>query len=163
MRDCAGVPKLCNDATAGRMDGIRDAPPSADLVLRPEAWCIGPAKSFRANRGGFGDDQTSRSTLRVILRLQGRGNVITRLGTHPGERRHDDAVRKIEVSHWIWCEKRLIRHHLNSCIDRQNVLKRSLRLHRLVRDKTPSILRCWQLPHTVLRMSKRHYLNSLRR
>ena len=70
MRDCAGVPELCNDAAAGRMDGIRDTSPSADLLLRPEAWCIGPAESFRANRGSFGDDQSSRSTLRVILRLQ---------------------------------------------------------------------------------------------
>src|ERR1700723_1332133 len=122
MRDCAGVPKLCNDATAGRMDGIRDTPPSADLVLRPEAWCIGPAKSFRADRGGFGDDQSSRSALRVILRLQYRGHVIMRLRTHPGERRHDDAVRKIEVSHSIRCEKRLIRHHRNSCMDWQKVL-----------------------------------------
>src|SRR5260221_14495581 len=108
MRDCAGVPELCNDAAADCMDGVRDASPSANLLLRPEAWCIGPAKSFRANRGRFGDDQSSRSTLRIILRLQGRGHVIMRLGTHPGERRHDDAVRKIEVSHSIWCEERLI-------------------------------------------------------
>src|SRR5258708_5476098 len=137
MRDRAGVPELCNDAAAGRMDGIRDTSPSADLLLRPEAWCIGPAKCFQANRGGFGDDQSSRSTLCVILRLQGRGHVIMRLRTHPGERRHDDAVRKIEVSHSIWCEERLIRHLMNSCIDRLNVLKRSLRLHRPVWDKTP--------------------------
>ncbi len=40
-----------------------------------------------------------------------------RLRTHPGERRHDDAVRKIDVSHSIRCEKRLIRHHRNSCMD----------------------------------------------
>src|ERR1700732_373867 len=136
MRDRAGVPKLCNDAAAGCMDGIRDASPSEDVFLRPEAWCIGPAKSFRANRGGFGDDQSSRSALRIILRLQGRGHVIMRLSAHPGERRNDDAVRKIEVSHPIWCEKRLIRHHMNSCAERLNMLKRSARFHRPVRDKT---------------------------
>src|SRR5882757_6433974 len=113
MRDCSRVPELCNHAAAGCMDGIRDAPPSADLLLGPEAWRIGPAKSFRANRGGFGDDQSSRSALRIILRLQGRGHVIMRLRTHPGEWRHDDAVSKIEVSHPIWCEERLIRHHMN--------------------------------------------------
>src|SRR5580704_9670879 len=119
MRDRAGVPELCNDAAACCMDGIRDTSPSAGLLLRPEAWCIGPAKSFLANRSGFGDNQSGRSTLRIILRLQGCGYVIMRLSTHPSERRHDDAVRKIEVSHSIWCEKRLIRHHMNSCIDRQ--------------------------------------------
>src|ERR1700732_1978162 len=108
MRDRAGVPELCNDAAAGCMDGIRDASPSVDLLLRPQAWGIGPAKSFRANRGGLGDDQSGRSTLRVILRLQGRGHMIVRLRTHSSERRHDDAVRKIEVSHPIGCEKRLI-------------------------------------------------------
>jgi hypothetical protein len=37
-----------------------------------------------------------------------------RLRTHPSERRHDDAVRKIEVSYPIWCEQRLIRHLKNS-------------------------------------------------
>src|ERR1700750_2463028 len=121
------------------MDGIRDTSPSADLLPGPQSRSIRPAESFRTDCGGLSDDQSSRSALRVILRLQGRGHVIMRLGTHPGERRHDDAVRKIEVSHSIWFEKRLIRHYLNSCIDRQNVLKRSLRLHRLVRDKTPGI------------------------
>src|SRR5579864_6580373 len=104
------------------MHGIRDTSPSADLLLRPEAGCIGPAKSFRANRGGLGDDQSSRSTLRVVLCLQGRGHVIMRSRTHPGEWRHNDAVRKIEVSHSIWCKKRLIRHHMNSCIDRLHLL-----------------------------------------
>src|ERR1700732_4458353 len=99
------------------MHGIRDTSPSADLLLRPEARCISPAKSFRANRGGLGDDQSGRSTLRVILCLQCRGHMIMRLRAHPGERRHDDAVRKIEVSHPIWCEKRLIRHHINSTDD----------------------------------------------
>src|SRR5258708_11617883 len=101
MRDGAGVPELCNDAAASRMNGIRDTSPSADLLLRPEAWCIGPAKSLRANCGRLGDDQSRRSTLRVILRLQHRGHMIMRFRTHPSERRHDDAVRKIEVAHPI--------------------------------------------------------------
>src|SRR5579864_4720369 len=114
MRDCSCVPQLCNDAASSGMDGIRDASPSADLVLHPEAWRIGPAKSFRANRGGLADDQSGRSTLCVILRLQGRGHMIVRLRTHPGEGGHDDAVRKIEVSHPIWCEQWLIRHLMNS-------------------------------------------------
>ena len=42
--------------------------------------------------------------------------MIMRLRTHPGERRHDDAVRKIEVSHLIWCEKWLIPHHMNPSV-----------------------------------------------
>src|ERR1700740_3769009 len=98
------------------MDSIRNASPSADLLLRPQSWRVGPAKSFRANRGGLGDDQSGRGTLRIVLRLQGRGHVIVRLRTHPGERRHDDAVRKMEFSPPISCEKRLIRHHINSWI-----------------------------------------------
>src|ERR1700692_1943365 len=116
MRDCSRVPELCNHAAAGYMDGIRNASPSADLLLRPQSWRIGPAKSFGANRGGLGDDQSGRSTLRVILCLQGRGHMIMRLRAHPSERRHDDTVGKIEVSHPIWCEEWLIRHHMNSCI-----------------------------------------------
>src|ERR1700745_1208564 len=117
MRDCSCVPQLCNDAAASCMDGIRDASPSTDLLLRPQAGRIGPAKSFRANRGGLADDQSGRSTLRVILRLQARGHMIVRLRTHPGERGHDDAVREIEVSHPIWCEQWLIRHLVNSCME----------------------------------------------
>src|SRR6202789_4714184 len=112
------MPELGNDATARSMNGIRDAPPSADLLRRPQARRIGPAESLRTNCGGLCDDQSSRSTLRIILRLQGRGHVIPRLRTHPGERRHDDAVRKIEVSHPIWCEKRLIGHTINSWVGR---------------------------------------------
>ncbi len=124
MRDCAGVPELGNDPTVGSMDGIRDVSPSLNLLLGPQSWRIGPTESFRTNCGGLSDDQSSRSTLRVIVRLQGRGHVIMRLSAHPGEWRHDDAVRKIEVSHSIRCEKRLIRHHTNSCIDELNVPKK---------------------------------------
>src|SRR6202789_1980450 len=112
------MPELGNDATARSMNGIRDAPPSADLLRRPQARRIGPAESLRTNCGGLCDDQSSRSTLRIILRLQGRGYVIPRLRTHPGERRHDDAVRKIEVSHRIWKEKRPKRHHMTLCVER---------------------------------------------
>src|SRR5580658_7212311 len=114
MRDCARVPELCSHAAAGCMDGIRDASPSADLLLRPQTWRIGPAKSFRANRSGLRDGQSGRSTLLVILRLQCSRHMIVGVSAHPRERRHDDAVRKIEVSHPIWCEKWLIRHHMNS-------------------------------------------------
>src|ERR1700690_3462496 len=135
MRDCPSVPELCNDAAARRMDGIRDASPSADLLLRPESWRIGPAKSFWANCGGLGDDKSGGSTLRVILCLQSRGHMIVRSRAHSSERRHHDAVRKIDVSHPIWYEKRLIRHHMNSCVDRLNVLKRQPRLHRPGGDK----------------------------
>src|ERR1700751_1921572 len=115
MRDCTGVPELCNDAASCRMDGIRNTSPSTDLLLCPQSGRIGPAKSFRANRSGLGDDQSGRSTLRVILRLQGRGHMIMRSRTHRSERPHDEAVRKIELSHPIWCEQWLIRHLSNSC------------------------------------------------
>src|ERR1700724_796279 len=114
MRDCAGVPELCNDAAACCMNGIRDSSPSADFLLRPEARRIGPSKSFRANRGGLGDYQSGRSTLRVILRLQRCRHMIVGLGAHPSERRHDDTIRKIKVSHPIRREKWLIRHPVNS-------------------------------------------------
>lgn len=43
------------------------------------------------------------------------------------------------------------------------VLSRSLRWHRLVRDKTPGILQCWRLPHEVFRMSKRRFPTWTRR
>src|SRR6266851_2695849 len=113
MGDCARVPELCDDAAPGCMYGIRDKSPSADLLLRPQAWRIGPPKPFGAYGGGLRDNQPGRSALRVILRLQRCRHMIVGLGAHPGERRHDDAVRKIEVSHSIWREKWLIRHHMN--------------------------------------------------
>src|SRR5579862_5649361 len=119
------------------MDGFCDTSPSADLLVRPEAGCIGPAKSFPANRGRLGDDQSSRSTLRVVFCLQGRRHVIMRLRTHARERRHNDAVRKIEISHSIWCKKRLIRHYMNSCVELLRLFKTSPQLHRPVWDKTP--------------------------
>jgi len=37
--------------------------------------------------------------------------------THPGEGGHDDAVRKIELSHPLWSEQWLIRHLTNSCTE----------------------------------------------
>ena len=101
MRESAGVPELCNDPAAGSMDGIRNAAPSANLLRRPQAGRIGPAESFRTDGGGLCDDQSSGRTLRVILRLQGRRHMIVRLCAHPRERRHNDAVRKIEASHSI--------------------------------------------------------------
>src|ERR1700679_398827 len=96
------------------MDGIRDTPPSADLLLRPQTRRIGPSKSFRANRGGLGDEQSGRSTLRVIFRLQRCRHMIVGVGAHPSERRHHDAIRQIKISHPIWREKRLTRHPVNS-------------------------------------------------
>src|ERR1700733_14170022 len=114
MRDCSRVPELCNHAAARCMDGISDASPSTNLLRRPQAWRIGPSKSFWANRGGLADDQSGRSALCVVLRLQGSGHMIMRLRAHPGERGHDDAVRKIEVSNSIWCEKWLIRNFTKS-------------------------------------------------
>jgi hypothetical protein len=42
--------------------------------------------------------------------------MIVGVSTHPGERCHDNAVRKIEVSHLIWFEKWLIPHHMNPCM-----------------------------------------------
>src|SRR5580692_5646901 len=114
MRDCSRVPELSNDPAASRMDGIRDASPSADLHLRPQSWRIGPAKSFRANCGGLGDDQSGRSSLRVVLRLQGCRHMILGLGAHPSQRRHDDTIRETKISHPIRGQEWLIRHPVNS-------------------------------------------------
>ena len=116
MRDCAGVPELCDDAAAGPMDGICNAPPSADLFLCPQTWRICPSKSFRADCGGLGDDQSGRGSLRLILHLQTGRHMIIRLRAHPGERCHDDAIRKIETSHLIRRKKWLILDHIISCI-----------------------------------------------
>src|ERR1700678_4657583 len=101
------MPELCNDAASSGMDGIRDASPAANLLLCPEPWCIGPAESLRTDSSGLGNDQSRRSTLRVILSLQDCGHVIVRSRTHPGERRHDDGVREIDVSHSLWCKNAL--------------------------------------------------------
>src|SRR6202050_3419710 len=116
MRDRPCMPQLSDDATTGCVNCIGDAPPPTNLFLTPQARRIRPTKSFGADRRGLGDNQSRRGALRIILCLQGRGHMIMRLRTHPGERRHDDAVRKIEVSHPIWCEKGLIPHQMNSCM-----------------------------------------------
>jgi hypothetical protein len=42
--------------------------------------------------------------------------MIVGLGAHPSERRHDDTIRKIKISHPIRRKKWLTRHQITSCI-----------------------------------------------
>src|SRR6202166_2910327 len=104
-RSC--MPQLCDDATTRRVNRIGDAPPSSNLFFTPQAWRIRPTKSFRADRCGLGDNQSRRSALRIILCLQNCRHVIVGIGPHPGERGHDYAIWKIEISHAVWSKKRL--------------------------------------------------------
>src|SRR5580658_6351773 len=110
MRDGSRVPELCEDAAAGIVDGSGDAPPTADLLVRPEAGRIRPAESLRADGSGFANDESGGGALRVVLRLQGCGDMIARLRAHSGERSHHDTVGEIEVPHPIGLEEWLSRH-----------------------------------------------------
>ncbi len=103
------MPKLGDDAATGVVNCIGDESPSANLLFAPEAGCVGPAETVGADCSGLGNDEAGGSSLSVVLRLQGSGYVIVRVGTHSRKRRHDDAVAKIKISHAEGSEKRLRR------------------------------------------------------
>ncbi len=108
MGDGAGMPELRDDAAAGSVHGVGDPAPSQHLLRAPQARRIGPAEAIGADRGGFGDDKSGRSALGVIFGLQRGRHVIGLTGAHAGERRHDDAIRQIEVAHADRGKERLV-------------------------------------------------------
>ncbi len=93
MHQAPHVPELGGDAAAGLVDRRRDGPPGRDLLRIPQARRIRPAQALLADAGGFGDDQAGTGPLGVILGHQRRRHVLPR-GPPPGQRRHDDPVRR---------------------------------------------------------------------
>ena len=89
------VPQLGDDPAACLMDCIGDEAPALDLRLVPQAGRVRPAEPFAADAGGFRDDQAGIGALRIIFGHERIGNRLA-VGAGPRQRRHDDAVAKLD-------------------------------------------------------------------
>src|SRR3546814_15571954 len=68
--------------------------PPFDLRVGPQARRRGPAKALLRDAGGFGNDKPRRGALAVIFARELVRHE-ARSGEAAGERRHDDAVRRV--------------------------------------------------------------------
>ena len=87
MGDATDVPELEKDATPCGMNGLDDFFPSGDLFRGVDAGCVGVAVAERRDRGCFGNDQSSRGSLVIVLGIQFIRDVTCR-GSAPGEGSH---------------------------------------------------------------------------
>jgi len=97
MRDASDVPQLQKNPAAGLVHGARSELPALDLLRRPDARGIGVAYPHRRHHRGLRQNEPRGSALSVILGHQPIGNAAG-AGTAACERRHDDAVGKLEIA-----------------------------------------------------------------
>jgi len=97
MRDATDVPELEEDAASSGMNGLDDFFPSGDLFRGVDAGGVGVAVAERRDRSCFGNDQSGRGSLAIVLGIQFVRDV-ARGGSAPGERSHQDPVGKVEGS-----------------------------------------------------------------
>ena len=105
MDEAAHVPELRDDAPARGVDGVGHRLPALDLRLGPQAGRVRPAKAFLRDSGGFGDDQPRRGALAIIFAREFVGHE-TRAGAAARQRRHDDAVRRLDGAQFDRIEQR---------------------------------------------------------
>ena len=98
MAHAADMPELEKDAPARRMDAIGDELPARDLFVGVDARRVRIALAFGRDLRGLADEEAERRALRVVLGLEFARNVARRLCALAGERRHEDAVRAVEVA-----------------------------------------------------------------
>ncbi|MNN30044.1 hypothetical protein D3C81_1436780 [compost metagenome] len=84
------MPELRKNLPALGMYGVGDFTPAWQMFISVNARGEKIATSFVGNRQAFGDQQASRSTLRVIQRVGLIWNVIQ--GSGAGHWRHDNTV-----------------------------------------------------------------------
>src|SRR5439155_10368954 len=97
MRYAAYMPELQENHPAFGMDGFGDTPPPGDLFGGMDTRGRRVSLTAARNLCGLGNDQTAFAcALRVINGTQFAGHITRLLGSHPGQRRHHDAVRKFE-------------------------------------------------------------------
>ena len=98
MAHAADMPKLEKDAPARRVHAVGDELPASDLLVGVDARSVRIALAFRRDLRGFADEKPEGCPLRIVLGLEFARNVARRLRALAGERRHEDAVRAVEVA-----------------------------------------------------------------
>ena len=103
VRDTAHMPELHHNLAALRMHGFGHFLPAVELFGAVQTGYIRVALGLVADGGGFGDQQTGAGALRIVgLRNIGRNGVGR---TVARERRHDDAVGKLQVAGLVGVEQ----------------------------------------------------------
>jgi len=95
--DTADVPDLRENASARVMDGCGDGLPGFGLLLGPDAGNLWVADAEGVDGCTFGEDEAGGGALRVVLGLNGGGDVIDG-AAKAGKGRHEDAVRQVKVA-----------------------------------------------------------------
>ena len=109
VRHAAHVPQLHYDLAAVSMHRVGHFLPCAQLLGAVEARNVGVALALLADRSGFGDEQASAGTLRVVGRGDGGWNGVGRAIAR--QRRHHDAVGEVQVTGLYGVEKSMHRDH----------------------------------------------------
>ena len=92
------MPELQQDAPALRVHGIDDRLPALHLIARPDARRAGIADAHGLHRGRLGQDHARRRPLRVVLAHQAVRHAPRHGGAVARQRRHDDAVGKLQLA-----------------------------------------------------------------
>jgi hypothetical protein len=105
MGDSAHMPQLAEGRTAFRMDSGRDRFPCFDLGFAPDPRHSSITHPHRIDRDRFGEDESSRRSLPIVLCHQVRSRQVIFRSSRPGKRGHEDAVRQAEIAYFYWSEK----------------------------------------------------------
>lgn len=88
--------------------------PCLDLFGRPDAGGSGPARTFLADAGRLGNDQSGAGALAVIIGFQFGDRHMHVAAAPAGQRRHENAVRRVDIADGDRVEKRMGSHSRNS-------------------------------------------------
>ena len=94
MGDATDVPELKKDAAPFGMNGLDNFFPSSDLFGGVDAGGVGVAVAERRDRGRFGNDQSGRSSLAIVLCIQFIRDIACR-GSATSEGSHQDPMGKV--------------------------------------------------------------------
>ena len=95
MGDAPDVPELQEDQTAGLVHRVGDPSPALDLLRAVDTGGPGVALSLLRYLGCLANDESGRSSLRVVAGVERRGNIARLAGARAGERCHDHAVGQV--------------------------------------------------------------------
>ena len=100
MGDATDVPELEKDAAPFGMNGLDDFFPSGDLFGGMDSGRVGVTVAEGGDGSCFGNDQSGRSSLAIVLSIQFIRDV-ARGGPAPGEGSHQDPVGELK---WAQCQ-----------------------------------------------------------
>ena len=103
------VPKLQGNGATGQMDRRDQTAPSLDLLGSENPRRAVPGVRAQCHVGGFGDDQTSRCALHIVLRHHGGGDTIDS-GARAGEGRHPNSILELKLPQLHGCKQILHVH-----------------------------------------------------